>query len=55
MCSTPSSRCTGYRQWVADGKKTSVEEGVAMSNRLICTGLDGFRNPVIAAAREKRS
>ena len=37
-----------YKQWVADGKKASVEEVIAMSNRLICTGLDGFRNPNIA-------
>ena len=36
-----------YKQWVADGKKAPVEEVIAMSNRLICTGLDGFRNPVV--------
>ncbi len=36
-----------YRQWVADGKKAPVEEVIAMSNRLICTGLDGFRDPKI--------
>ncbi len=36
-----------YKQWVADGKKTPVEEVIALSNRLICTGLDGFRNPEI--------
>ncbi len=40
-----------YKQWVADGKKASVEEVIAMSNRLICTGLDGFRNPSIAVMR----
>ena len=40
-----------YRQWVADGKKASIEEVIAMSNRLICSGLDGFRNPSIAVMR----
>ena len=38
-----------YKQWVADGKKTPVEEVIGLCNRLICTGLDGFRNPDIAA------
>jgi hypothetical protein len=28
-----------------------LEEIIAMSNRLICTGLDGFRNPGIAVTR----
>ena len=37
-----------YKQWVADGKKAPVEEVIAMSNRLICTGLDGFRNPIVS-------
>ena len=37
-----------YKQWVADGKKTPVEEVIQLSNRLICTGIDGFRNPSIA-------
>ncbi len=37
-----------YKQWVADGKKASIEEVIAMSNRLICTGLDGFRNPIVS-------
>ena len=37
-----------YRQWVADGKKATLEEVIAMSNRLICTGLDGFRNPIVS-------
>ncbi len=36
-----------YKQWVADGKKTPVEEVILLCNRLICTGLDGFRNPHI--------
>ena len=36
-----------YKQWVADGKKAPVEDVIEMSNRLICTGLDGFRNPEI--------
>ena len=40
-----------YRQWVADGKKTPVEEVIHLSNRLICTGIDGFRNPGIAVMR----
>ena len=40
-----------YKQWVADGKKTPVEEVITMSNRLICTGLDGFRNPVFPKPR----
>ena len=37
-----------YKQWVSDGKTTPVEEVIDMSNRLICTGIDGFRNPSIA-------
>ena len=36
-----------YKQWVADGKKVPVEEVILLSNRLICTGLDGLRNPDI--------
>ena len=40
-----------YKQWVADGKKTPVEEVIRMSNCLICKGLDGFRNPVIQQKR----
>ena len=40
-----------YKQWVADGKKAPVEEVIAMSNRLICTGLDGLRNPEIPLKR----
>ena len=40
-----------YKQWVADGKKTPVEEVIHLSNRLICTGIDGFRNPDIAVMR----
>ena len=40
-----------YRQWVSDGKKTPVEEVINLSNRLICTGLDGFRNPETAVKR----
>ena len=40
-----------YKQWVADSKKTPVEEVIQLSNRLICTGIDGFRNPGIAAMR----
>ena len=40
-----------YKQWVSDGKKASVEEVIAMSNRLICSGLDGFRNPEIQYRR----
>ena len=40
-----------YKQWVADSKKTPVEEVIAMSNRLICTGLDGFRNPEVQQKR----
>ena len=37
-----------YKQWVADGKKTPVEEVITLSNCLICKGIDGFRNPTIA-------
>ena len=40
-----------YRQWVSDGKKTPVEEVIQMSNRLICTGIDGFRDSGIAVTR----
>ncbi len=40
-----------YKQWVADSKKTPVEEVIRLSNRLICTGIDGFRNPSIAVKR----
>ena len=40
-----------YRQWVADGKKTPVEEVIQLSNQLICTGIDGFRNPHIPLKR----
>ena len=40
-----------YKQWVADGKKTPVKEVIDLCNRLICTGLDGFRNPSIAVIR----
>ena len=36
-----------YKQWVADGKKTPVEEVIKLSNCLICQGIDGFRNPNI--------
>ena len=40
-----------YKQWVADGKKTSVEEVIQLSNRLICTGIDGLINPGTAVTR----
>lgn len=40
-----------YKQWVADGKKTPVEEVIQLSNRLICQGIDGFRNPNIGIKR----
>ncbi len=40
-----------YKQWVADGKKTPVEEVIKLSNCLICQGIDGLRNPTIAAKR----
>ena len=40
-----------YKQWVADGKKTPVEEVIKMSNCLICQGIDGFRNPTVAVRR----
>ena len=40
-----------YKQWVADGKKTPVEEVIQLSNQLICTGIDGFRNPQIPLKR----
>ncbi|MBQ4227781.1 MAG: TetR/AcrR family transcriptional regulator [Clostridia bacterium] len=36
-----------YRQWVADGKTTPVDEVIKLSNALICQGIDGFRNPQI--------
>ena len=36
-----------YRQWVADGKTTPVDEVINLSNALICQGIDGFRNPQI--------
>lgn len=31
-----------YRQWVADGKKIPLEKMIDISNRLICSGTDGF-------------
>ncbi len=40
-----------YKQWVADGKKAPLEEVIKLSNKLICTGIDGFRNPNIAVRR----
>ncbi len=40
-----------YKQWVADDKKTPVEEVIKMSNCLICRGIDGFRNPAVAVKR----
>ena len=40
-----------YKQWVADSKKTPVEEVIQLSNRLICTGIEGLRNPDIAVMR----
>ncbi len=36
-----------YRQWVADGKPVPIDEVIAMSSRLLCEGVDGFRNPKI--------
>ncbi len=39
-----------YKQWVADGKKTPIEEVIRLSNCLICRGIDGFRNPVFDGA-----
>lgn len=31
-----------YRQWAADGKKIPLEDIIEISNRLICSGIDGF-------------
>lgn len=31
-----------YRQWVADGKKLSVEELIAVATKLICGGLSAY-------------
>ena len=42
-----------YKQWVADGKKTPVEEVIRLSNDLICQGIDGFRNPKIEIKRSR--
>ena len=38
-----------YKQWVADGKRVSIDDMISLSNQLICTGIDGFRNPTIVA------
>ncbi len=44
---TQSTIVNLYQQWVADGKKTPVEEVIRLCNQLICEGVDGFRNPCI--------
>lgn len=31
-----------YRQWVQDGKTIPLEEIIAIANRLLCSGVDGF-------------
>ena len=49
---TQSTVVNLYQQWVADGKKTSVEEVIWLCNRLICEGVDGFRNPLIAVKQK---
>ncbi len=36
-----------YKQWVSDGKQAPIDDMISLSNRLICTGIDGFRNPTI--------
>lgn len=33
-----------YRQWIADGKKLSLEDIIEMSNKLLCRGIFGFFN-----------
>ena len=34
-----------YKQWVADGKPVPIDDVIAMSNSLLCEGVDGFRDP----------
>ena len=41
-----------YKRWVADGKPVPVEDVIAMSNQLVCEGLDGFRNPKMIPQRK---
>ena len=49
---TQSTVVNLYQQWVADGKKIPVEEVIQLCNRLICEGVDGFRNPLIAVKQK---
>lgn len=37
------STLTIYRQWVADGKRIPLEEIIALTTKLICSGLDGLK------------
>ena len=31
-----------YKQWIADGKKIPLEKIIALTSKLICTGVNGF-------------
>ena len=33
-----------YKQWVADGKKIPLEEIIALTTKLICTGVNGLED-----------
>ena len=48
---TQSTIVNLYQQWVADEKKTPVEEVIRLCNQLICEGVDGFRNPMISVTQ----
>ena len=37
-----TSVLTAYRQWVEDGKKMSLEDVTALTNRIVLGGVNGF-------------
>ena len=34
-----------YKQWVADGKKLTPEEIIALTTKLVCNGVNGLEHP----------
>jgi len=36
-----------FKQWVADGKKIPLEEIIAITTKLLCNGIHGFKQPVL--------
>lgn len=42
-----------YRQWVADGKKLSMEELISLATTLICQGMSGILNEDSADGRKE--